>query len=131
MEKALDRQRAREDWKDAAINASSLSQLLLARGELGGALVRAREGVELADRSRDAFQCMVSRTVVAAALHAMGRLEEAAAQFEEAERMQEEEASRNIRCSTRSGASCTATSCSIWAGMPRCGSVPSKRRRST
>ncbi len=90
LEKALERHLAAEDWKEAAIDASNLSELLLVRGALDGALARARESIALADRSRDAFSRMVRTTKVAAVLHAMGCLEDAAAQFEEAERMQEE-----------------------------------------
>jgi nucleoside phosphorylase/tetratricopeptide (TPR) repeat protein len=86
----LDRNIALEDWENAAKDASNLSQLLLARGELREALDQAQKSVTLADRSEDAFQRMSKRTALAAAKHAMGLQEEAAAQFEEAERMQKE-----------------------------------------
>jgi hypothetical protein len=72
----------------SAIGASNLSELLQAIGELSEALAQARKSVELADKSGDADQCMVNRSTLAAALHAMGLQQEASAQFEETERMQ-------------------------------------------
>jgi hypothetical protein len=41
----------------------------------------------LADKGEDAAWCIINRTMNAVALHAMGRLEDASTQFEEAERM--------------------------------------------
>ena len=90
MRMGLDRLIDQENWKQAAISASNLSELLQSRGDLREALEQARKSVELADRSGDAFWRMGSRTTLAAALHAMGLRDEAAAQFEEAERMQKE-----------------------------------------
>jgi tetratricopeptide (TPR) repeat protein len=81
---------AQEDWKGAAASTSNLSELFRTRGELREALEQARKGVEFADKSGDAFLRMVNRTMLAAAQHAMGLREEAAAQLEEAERMQKE-----------------------------------------
>ena len=86
----LERRIAQEDWGSAAVDASNLSELLQARGELSEALAQARRSVELADKSGDAFQRMSKRATLAAALHATGLREDAAAQFEEAERMQKE-----------------------------------------
>jgi tetratricopeptide (TPR) repeat protein len=90
MRLGLDRRIALEEWKSAAIIASNLSELLQVRGEHREALEQAERSVELADRSGDAFTRMSKRTTLAAAQHAMGLREKAAAQFEEAERMQEE-----------------------------------------
>jgi tetratricopeptide (TPR) repeat protein len=90
MRMALDRRIDREEWKEAANSASNLSELLHSRGELGEALEQARKSVELADRSGDTFQPMLTRTDLAAVLHAMGIRDEAAVQFEEGERMQRE-----------------------------------------
>ena len=84
----LERSIAQEDWKNAAIAASNLSELLQARGELSEALAQIRRSVELAAKSGDATWRMSTRTTLAAALHATGLREDAAAQFEEAERMQ-------------------------------------------
>jgi tetratricopeptide (TPR) repeat protein len=84
----LERNIAQEAWTNAASVASCLSDLLQARGELSEAMAQARRSVQLADKSGDAFQRMGTRTTLAAALHATGLREDAAAQFEEAERMQ-------------------------------------------
>jgi tetratricopeptide (TPR) repeat protein len=86
---ALEREVAGESWQDAAATAANLSGLLQARGELGEALTEARRSVELADRSGNPFHRMACRTMLAAVLHATGDREDAAAWFEEAERMQE------------------------------------------
>jgi tetratricopeptide (TPR) repeat protein len=90
MRLGLERRIAQENWADAAIIASNLSELLQARGELGEALAEARRSVALADRSGDAFRRTSKRTTLAAALHAAGDPEQAAARFEEAERVQVE-----------------------------------------
>ncbi|MEP7125178.1 MAG: hypothetical protein ABJE95_29880, partial [Byssovorax sp.] len=86
----LERDIAQESWENAAIGASNLSELLQALGELSKAVAQARKSVDLADTSGDAFRRLVNRTTLAAALHARGLREDAAAQFEEAERMQKE-----------------------------------------
>jgi tetratricopeptide (TPR) repeat protein len=93
MRQGLDRISEREDWRNAAVNASNLSEVLQARGELSDALAQAKKSIELADKSGDAFHRIVSRTTLAATLHAMDLREEAAALFEEAERMQRERTS--------------------------------------
>ncbi len=58
MRLGLENNVAREDWKNAAIQAGNLSELFLTRGELGEALTFAQQSVELADKSGDAFQRM-------------------------------------------------------------------------
>jgi nucleoside phosphorylase/tetratricopeptide (TPR) repeat protein len=93
----LERYIAQESWENAAAVASNLSELLQARGALSEALAQARRSVELADESGDAFWRMVTRTTLAAALHAAGLREEAAAQFEEAEWMQKKRQPANPR----------------------------------
>ena len=90
MRLGLERMIAREDWQQAAIAASNLSELFQTRGALAEAVAAARQSVELADKSGDAFQRMGNRTTLAAAQHALGARDEAAALFEEAERMQKE-----------------------------------------
>ena len=84
----LERRIAQENWTSAAVAASNLSELLQSRGDLRNSLEQARKSVELADESGDAFQRILKRTKLAAALHATSLREEAAAQLEEAERMQ-------------------------------------------
>ena len=91
MRMALDRTITQQDWKSAAADASNLSELLQARGELRReALAQAVKSVELADKSGEGAWRMASRTTLAAAQHAMGLREEAAAQLEEAEKIQKE-----------------------------------------
>ncbi len=80
----------RKDWKNAAIAAHNLSELYLTLGDLAQALKYAQQSVELADRSGEAFQRMVNRTTLAAALHQAGRLSEAEAVFREAEDLQKQ-----------------------------------------
>ena len=79
-----------EDWKNAAINASNLSELELTRGEVSSAVTDGERCVTFADRSGDAFQRMAFRATHADALHQAGRREEAKALFREAERLQAE-----------------------------------------
>ncbi len=81
---------AQKDWKEAAIRASNLSELYLTLGDIARALQYARQGVELADRSGDAFLRMGSRTTLADARHQAGQGAEAAALFRQAEEMQKE-----------------------------------------
>ncbi|MEZ5577168.1 MAG: hypothetical protein R3F44_16665 [Candidatus Competibacteraceae bacterium] len=79
-----------ENWKQAARNASNLSELELTLGEVAGAVADAAQSVTHADRSGDAFEQMARRTTHADALHQAGRRAEAEALFREAERMQAE-----------------------------------------
>jgi tetratricopeptide (TPR) repeat protein/CO dehydrogenase nickel-insertion accessory protein CooC1 len=88
MQAALEARLVQEDWENAAIAASNLSQLYLTLGYLAQALEAAQQSVDLADRSGDAFERMSKRTRLADALHQAGRLQEAAAAFREAEEMQ-------------------------------------------
>ena len=88
MRMALERRIAQGSWRSAAIVASNLSELLLARGELREALALAYECVEHANKSEDAFQRIATRSKAAPVLHAQGLRQRAATEFEEAERMQ-------------------------------------------
>ena len=90
MQASLEAAVAREDWKNAAIRACNLSELYLTGGDLAQALEYARQSVDLADRSGDAFMRMYNRTTLADTLHQAGRLPEAEAAFREAEEMQKE-----------------------------------------
>ncbi len=90
MEAGLEAGIAQENWKQAAIIASNLSELTLTLGEVPRAVAFGEQSVELADRSGDAFRRMVNRTTWADALHQAGRWEESAAAFREAETMQAE-----------------------------------------
>ncbi len=90
MQAALDAAIRSEDWKNAAIQAGNLSQLLLVQGELAQAAEVARQSVGLADRSGDTFLRLASRTNLADVLHQAGDGAAAGALFAEAEKMQAE-----------------------------------------
>ena len=79
-----------QDWKNAAIRASNLSELALTLGEVPGAVGDAEQSVIFADRSGDSFWRLVSRTTLADALHQAGRRADAQERFREAEAMQAE-----------------------------------------
>ncbi|MFT3768823.1 MAG: hypothetical protein QM820_25545 [Minicystis sp.] len=87
---ALERALTRGDWEKAASNASSLGELLMARGELTGGLAYLRQSVAHADKSGDRFLRMVGRTKLATILHAMGQAKEAHDYFQEGEQMQKQ-----------------------------------------
>jgi tetratricopeptide (TPR) repeat protein len=90
MQAGLEADIAQKGWENASIAASNLSELYLISGDLVQALDIARQGVDLADRSGDAFQRIVNRKTLANALHQAGQLPEAAAAFREAEKIQKE-----------------------------------------
>ncbi len=90
MQAGMEMQAQQEDWKNAAIAASSLSELYLTSGDLAQAVAAGRQSVELADRSGEAFWRMVCRTTLADAMHQAGELAESHALFAEAEKMQQE-----------------------------------------
>jgi hypothetical protein len=77
-----------EDWTNAAISASNLSELDLTLGRVGAAVDDAMQAVAHADRSEDAFQRMSNRTTLADARLAAGEWAQARALFEQAEAMQ-------------------------------------------
>ena len=80
----------REDWKNAAIRVSNLSQLELTLGEVAGAVGNAEQAVIYADRSGDEFLKMAARTTHANALHQAGGRAEAEAHFREADALEVE-----------------------------------------
>jgi tetratricopeptide (TPR) repeat protein len=73
-----------EDWDGAATVAINLCELFLTLGEINNALIYARQGMDLADRSYRRRR-MESRARLADALHQAGRLAEAEAAFQEAQ----------------------------------------------
>ncbi len=75
------------NWKEAALNASNLSELELTLGEVAGAVGDAAQSVTYADRSGDAWHRMHKRTNHADAMHQAGRLGEAEMLFRKAEQM--------------------------------------------
>ncbi|MCP5103618.1 MAG: toll/interleukin-1 receptor domain-containing protein [bacterium] len=74
-----------ENWKQAAIHANNLSELLLTLGEVSEATDYARRSVTHADRSGDEFQKESKRASLADALHQAGQCAEAEKWFREAE----------------------------------------------
>jgi tetratricopeptide (TPR) repeat protein len=79
-----------QDWRNAAVRASNISQAELLAGEVAAAVATAEQSAALADRSSDKFQMMGRRATYAYALHAAGRLTAAEQAFTDAERQQEE-----------------------------------------
>jgi hypothetical protein len=79
---------SREMWTEAAIGASSLSELKLTLGEVKAAVADAEQAVIFADRSGDAFQQVARRATLAGAWHQAGDGETALSLFREAEHLQ-------------------------------------------
>ncbi|MFL6211398.1 MAG: ATP-binding protein [Pyrinomonadaceae bacterium] len=78
------------NWKNAAILASNLSETYLTIGDLSQALVYAQRSVEFADQSRDSFKQMSDRATLANTFHQAGHLSEAEYAFREIEKMQKD-----------------------------------------
>jgi hypothetical protein len=77
-----------EDWLNAAIGASNLSQTKLLVGEIAGACATGERSVALADRSGHESQIMINRATHADALAAAGERGDAQRLFGEAEARQ-------------------------------------------
>ena len=90
MKAALDAAIAQKNCVRAATRANNLSELHLTMGNIASAMDYAKQSVELADRSGDAFERLSDRTTLADALHQMGSISEAEALFREAEEIQKE-----------------------------------------
>ena len=90
MEEALRRYVVAANWTSSSIAAGNLSELYLVLGDLAQSEARARDAVDYADKSGDAFLRMGQRTVQADALHQLGQTSDVRALFAEAERMQAE-----------------------------------------
>ncbi len=103
MQAAIERYITAENWKEAALNASNLSELYLTLGNVAAAVRAAEQSVELADRSGDAFQRMGKRTKVADALHQAGRLSASLSAFREAVAIQAERQPQYPQLSSLSG----------------------------
>jgi tetratricopeptide (TPR) repeat protein len=80
----------REDWRNAAVHASNLSELELDLGEVKAAIHDGEAAVTHADRSTNDFQRTTKRTRYAEALHQAGQHVEAGRLFAEAEAIQAE-----------------------------------------
>ena len=79
-----------ENWKQAALDASNLSELQLTLGEVESAVASAARSVEHADRSGDLFERMAFRTTHADALHQYGESDAALELFQNAEVLQQQ-----------------------------------------
>jgi tetratricopeptide (TPR) repeat protein len=77
-----------QDWENAAIAASNLSQLVLLLGDVPQAVETGERAVQYADQSGDAFQRIVNRITHAEALHQAGQTDAALALFRQAEQQQ-------------------------------------------
>ncbi|MDX1965842.1 MAG: DUF4062 domain-containing protein [Planctomycetaceae bacterium] len=88
MRAGLDARVEEENWKQAAISASNLSELSLTLGEVADGVEFGRQSVDYADRSGDAHERLLTCTAHADALHQSGQPAAARALFEEAERLQ-------------------------------------------
>ena len=80
-----------ENWEQAALDASNLSQLQLTLGEVEAAVDSAERSVDYADRSEDVFLRMAFRTTHADALHQYGEQDAALALFQAAEALQKQQ----------------------------------------
>jgi tetratricopeptide (TPR) repeat protein len=78
----------RENWTDAAVVATNLTELELALGKVDLAVADAEQSVTYAMRRGNAFLRLGTRTAHADALHQAGRWDEAEAGFRAAEIMQ-------------------------------------------
>ncbi len=90
MQAAVDLFAKQENWKEAAINASNLSELQLTLGDLAAAVSSAAQGVAYADKSGELFQRMSKRATHADALHQAGQAALARELFQAAEALQQE-----------------------------------------
>ncbi|HKG13704.1 MAG TPA: TIR domain-containing protein [Pyrinomonadaceae bacterium] len=79
-----------QDWKNAAIRASNLSETYLTIGHVSQALTYAQQSVEFANQSGDDFQRLGKLTTLANTLHKVCRLTEAGQAFLKAEKLQNE-----------------------------------------
>lgn len=85
MQAGMDSYIQQENWEYAAITAGNLSELYLTLGEVGQAVASARQSVDFADRSGDAFEKWSDRDTLAYSLLQAGDLLEAEKIFREAE----------------------------------------------
>ena len=90
MQAGLDLDVISSDWKNAAVEASNLSELYLTLGDVAAAVRVGEQAVELCDRSGDSFRRVANRAKVADALHQTARLQASQLAFREAEALQAE-----------------------------------------
>lgn len=88
LKAAMDWAVEQKDWEHAAIAAANLSLAFLNTGEVNKAVECAKDSVEYADKSGDAFQRMGKRAGYASALQQAGYIDEAERLFMVAEEIQ-------------------------------------------
>ena len=88
LEAGLELRLRLEDWEESALSANNLCEAVLALGDVPRAVVIARQGVDLADRSFSLKWRMISRTTLAHAFHQAGWWRESMEVFREAEVLQ-------------------------------------------
>ncbi|MEM8544965.1 MAG: AAA family ATPase [Cyanobacteria bacterium P01_H01_bin.119] len=103
MQAAVERYITAQDWKNAAIQASNLSELYLTLGDVAAAVRVGEQAVELSDRSGDSFQRMINRTNLANALHQTARLPSSLMAFRETEALQAEQNTQYSRLYSLAG----------------------------
>ncbi len=91
MQAGVEASAQKEDWVGAAQDAGNLSELYLTMGEVSQAVASARQSVDFADRSREAFEKVNQREKLGNALHQSGSHQQAEKLFREAERIQNEQ----------------------------------------
>ena len=77
-----------ENWEQAALDASNLSELQLTLGEVAAAVASGKRSVGYAERSENLFWRMGTRTTHADALHKYGDQDDALKLFQAAEELQ-------------------------------------------
>nr|NIM11592.1 hypothetical protein [Candidatus Aminicenantes bacterium]NIM84766.1 hypothetical protein [Candidatus Aminicenantes bacterium]NIN17601.1 hypothetical protein [Candidatus Aminicenantes bacterium]NIN41479.1 hypothetical protein [Candidatus Aminicenantes bacterium]NIN84253.1 hypothetical protein [Candidatus Aminicenantes bacterium] len=90
MQTGLDMRVKQKDWKNAAINAGNLCELMITLGRIREAVHYGELAVAYADRSGSDSQKESKRAKLAGALHQAGQTKEAERLFREAEEMQKE-----------------------------------------
>ena len=87
MQASIDVRVQQEEWKAAAINTGTFSELQLALGNIKAATISSQHSIVYAERSWDYFQCIAKRTTHANALHQSGEAEQALKLFNKAEQL--------------------------------------------
>jgi len=91
MQAGLEARITQKDWENAAISARNLSEIYLTIGDIAESVRYGEQSVELADKSRDAFERMAERTTLADALHQNGMIEKAETLFKTAEEIRKKD----------------------------------------
>jgi hypothetical protein len=96
MRASLQLDQSTEALRSSAVGLTNLSETQLLVGQVAEAQATAESSIATADRAGEPGRMMTARATLGDALHAGGRLKEAAVLFAEAERLQQQ--SSNFRC---------------------------------